>query len=146
MKEEFQDFFSNSILKFESMLKTNKFLFFDVDEFESIIIYYLESGNISLSNKAVKMALEQYPDNLSISLLNVESLITQNKIDEAEKLVNKIFEIEKNNPEIIIQKSRIFSICILKNNAFLTLFFSKYLAPFHNLEPFMSIPIKLQLG
>jgi tetratricopeptide (TPR) repeat protein len=109
MKEEFQDFFSNSILKFESMLKTNKFLFFDVDEFESIIIYYLESGNLSLSNKAIKMALDQYPENLSISLLNIESLITQNKIDEAEKLVNRIFEIEKNNPEIIIQKSKIFS-------------------------------------
>ena len=109
MKEEFQDFFSNSILKFESMLKTNKFLFFDVDEFESIIIYYLESGNVSLSNKAIKMALDQYPENLSISLLNIESLITQNKIDEAEKLVNRIFEIEKNNPEIIIQKSKIFS-------------------------------------
>ena len=109
MKEEFQDFFSNSILKFESMLKTNKFLFFDVDEFESIIIYYLESGNVSLSNKAIKMALDQYPENLSISMLNIESLITQNKIDEAEKLVNRIFEIEKNNPEIIIQKSKIFS-------------------------------------
>ena len=50
MSEDFQDFFSNSILKFESMLKSNKFLFFDVDEFESIIIYYLESGNTSLAN------------------------------------------------------------------------------------------------
>ena len=69
MKEDFQDFFSNSILKFESMLKSNKFLFFDVDEFESIIIYYLESGNTSLSNKALKMALKQYPNNSSILLL-----------------------------------------------------------------------------
>ena len=67
MSEDFKDFFSNSILKFESMLKSNKFLFFDVDEFESIIIYYLESGNTSLANKAIKMASKQYPENSAIS-------------------------------------------------------------------------------
>ena len=91
MSEDFKDFFSNSILKFESMLKSNKFLFFDVDEFESIIIYYLESGNTSLANKAIKMASKQYPENSAISLLKIELLIVQNKIDEAEKLVNKLF-------------------------------------------------------
>jgi hypothetical protein len=109
MSEDFQDFFSNSILKFESMLKSNKFLFFDVDEFESIIIYYLESGNISLSNKAIKIASKQYPENTAISLLKVEALIVQNKINDAEKLINKLFLIEKNNSEIILQKSRILS-------------------------------------
>ena len=109
MSEDFKDFFSNSILKFESMLKSNKFLFFDVDEFESIIIYYLESGNTSLANKAIKMASKQYPENSAISLLKIESLIVQNKIDEAEKLVNKLFLLESNNSEIILQKSRIFS-------------------------------------
>ena len=97
MSEDFKDFFSNSILKFESMLKSNKFLFFDVDEFESIIIYYLESGNTSLANKAIKMASKQYPENSSISLLKIESLIVKNKINEAEKLVNKLFLLESNN-------------------------------------------------
>ena len=109
MKEDFQDFFSNSISKFESMLKSNKFLFFDVDEFESIIIYYLESGNISLSNKALKMALKQYPNNSSILLLKVEALIVDNKIKEAQKLIDQLYALEKNNSEVIIQKARIFS-------------------------------------
>ena len=90
MKEDFQDFFSNSILKFESMIKSNKFLFFDVDEFESIIIYYLESGNTSLLNKALKMALKQYPNNSSILLLKVEALIIDNKIKEAQKLIDQL--------------------------------------------------------
>ena len=42
MKEEFDDFQNHSISKFESMLKTNSFLFFDSNEFEEIIIYYLD--------------------------------------------------------------------------------------------------------
>ncbi|MBT5232376.1 MAG: tetratricopeptide repeat protein [Flavobacteriaceae bacterium] len=109
MNDNFQDFFSDSIIKFESMINSNKFLFFDSEEFESIIIYYLESGNSSMANKAIKMAIEQYPKNTSILLLKVEALIFENNIGEAEKIIDSLYEIDRNNSEIIIQKSRILS-------------------------------------
>jgi len=109
MNDNFQDFFSDSIIKFESMINSNKFLFFDSEEFESIIIYYLESGNSSKANKAIKMAIEQYPKNTSILLLKVEALIFENNIEEAEKIIDSLYEIDRNNSEIIIQKSRILS-------------------------------------
>ena len=109
MNDNFQDFFSDSIIKFESMINSNKFLFFDSEEFESIIIYYLESGNSSMANKAIKMAIEQYPKNTSILLLKVEALIFENNIREAEKIIDSLYEIDRNNSEIIIQKSRILS-------------------------------------
>ena len=85
MNDNFEDFFSYSIIKFESMINSNKFLFFDSEEFESIIIYYLESGNSSMANKAIKMAIEQYPKNTSILLLKVEALIFENNIEEEKK-------------------------------------------------------------
>ena len=109
MNDNFEDFFSDSIIKFESMINSNKFLFFDSEEFESIIIYYLESGNSSMANKAIKMAIEQYPKNTSILLLKVEALIFENNIGEAEKIIDSLYEIDRNNSEIIIQKSRILS-------------------------------------
>lgn len=109
MDDNFQDFFSDSIIKFESMINSNKFLFFDSEEFESIIIYYLESGNSSMANKAIKMAIEQYPKNTSILLLKVEALLFENNIEEAEKIIDSLYEIDRNNSEIIIQKSRILS-------------------------------------
>ena len=109
MNDDFKDFFSDSIIKFESMINSNKFLFFDSEEFESIIIYYLESGNSSMANKAIKMAIEQYPKNTSILLLKVEALIFENNIEEAEKIIDSLYEIDRNNSEIIIQKSRILS-------------------------------------
>ena len=109
MNDNFEDFFSDSIIKFESMINSNKFLFFDSEEFESIIIYYLESGNSSMANKAIKMAIEQYPKNTSILLLKVEALIFENNIEEAEKIIDSLYEIDRNNSEIIIQKSRILS-------------------------------------
>ena len=109
MNDDFKDFFSDSIIKFESMINSNKFLFFDTEEFESIIIYYLESGNSSMANKAIKMAIEQYPKNTSILLLKVEALIFENNIEEAEKIIDSLYEIDINNSEVIIQKSRILS-------------------------------------
>ncbi len=43
-----------SLLKFESMLKTNNVYFFDLVEFEEIIVHYLDTGKIALAKKAIK--------------------------------------------------------------------------------------------
>ena len=72
MEEEFEDFQNQSIFKFESMLKTNSFLFFDSNEFEEIIVYYLEIGNASLAKKAVSLALKQYPQHQPILLVSTK--------------------------------------------------------------------------
>jgi tetratricopeptide (TPR) repeat protein len=109
MKEEFDDFDNHSISKFESMLKTNSFLFFDSNEYEEIIIYYIETGNIFLAKKAISLALKQYQDSTILSLLHVEVLLMNNEIKKAEKIAFKIYEIDPLNPDVLIQKAKICS-------------------------------------
>ena len=109
MEEEFEEFQNQSIFKFESMLKTNSFLFFDSNEFEEIIVYYLEIGNASLAKKAVSLALKQYPKSTILSLLHIEILLLNNDLIEAEKIAENIYEIDPYNPDIIIQKAKILS-------------------------------------
>ncbi|MFK7004127.1 hypothetical protein V3467_09730, partial [Flavobacterium covae] len=53
--------YSLSLSKFESMLKTNKILFFDSEEFEDIILHYMDIGKPILAKKALKLGLEQHP-------------------------------------------------------------------------------------
>jgi hypothetical protein len=48
--EEEEDY-NKSLSKFESMLKTNKVLFFDSEEFEEIILHYLDMGKAALEKK-----------------------------------------------------------------------------------------------
>jgi hypothetical protein len=43
------------------MLKTNKVLF-DSEEFEEIILHYLDMGKAALAKKALKLALDQHPN------------------------------------------------------------------------------------
>ena len=98
-----------SLSKFESMLKTNKVLFFDSEEFEEIILHYLDMGKANLAKKALKLALEQHPKSTGLKLVQVEMLIYDDKLEQAEKLLNELFAIEPNNDEIYIQKANIYS-------------------------------------
>ena len=98
-----------SLSKFESMLKTNKVLFFDSEEFEEIILHYLDMGKASLAKKALKLALEQHPKSTGLKLVQVEMLVYDDKLDVAEKLLNELYAIEPHNEEIYIQKANIYS-------------------------------------
>jgi tetratricopeptide (TPR) repeat protein len=98
-----------SLSKYESMLKTNKILFFDSEEFEDIILHYLDSGKTNLAKKALKLALDQHPKSTGLKLVEVEMLVYEDKLDIAEKMLNELFAIEPNNEEIYIQKANIYS-------------------------------------
>ena len=98
-----------SLSKFESMLKTNKVLFFDSEEFENIILHYLDIGKASLAKKALKLALEQHPKSTGLKLVQVEMLVFDDKLELAEKLLNELYAIEPTNEEIYIQKANICS-------------------------------------
>ena len=98
-----------SLSKFESMLKTNKVLFFDSEEFEDIILHYLDMGKSNLAKKALKLGLEQHPKSTGLKLVQVEMLIYDDKLDIAEKMLNELYAIEPTNEEIYIQKANIYS-------------------------------------
>ena len=98
-----------SLSKFESMLKTNKVLFFDSEEFEEIILHYLDTGKATLAKKALKLGLEQHPKSTGLKLVQVEMLVYDDKLDQAERLLNELYAIEPTNEEIFIQKANIYS-------------------------------------
>ncbi len=98
-----------SLTKFESMLKTNHVLFFDSNEFENIIHYYLENGKIALAKKAIKLGLEQHPTSVNLKLFKTEIYILEDKLKEADKLLDELYEIEPSNEEIYIQKANVLS-------------------------------------
>ena len=98
-----------TIQRFENMLKTNKILFFDSEEFEDLILHYLDSGKINLSKKALKLALEQHPNSVGIKIAQAELLIFEEKYDIAMSLLDELEELDADNDEIYFQKATIFS-------------------------------------
>jgi len=97
------------LAKFELMLKTNSVYFFDSNEFEEIILYYIDNGKISLAKKALQLGLTQHPESVAIRLVQVELLILDEKLETAEKILFQLEEIEPSNEEIHIQNASIHS-------------------------------------
>ncbi|ULC60675.1 tetratricopeptide repeat protein [Flaviramulus sp. BrNp1-15] len=97
------------LTKFESMLKTNHVLFFDSDEFENIIHHYLNQGKIALAKKAIKLGLDQHPTSINLRLFKVEVYVFEDKLIEADTLLNELHTLDPMNEEIYIQKANIFS-------------------------------------
>jgi len=97
------------LTKFESMLKTNNVLFFDSEEFENIIHHYLNQGKIALAKKAIKLGLDQHPTSINLKLFKVEIYVFEDKLLEADKLLNELYVIDPMNEEIYIQKANVFS-------------------------------------
>lgn len=98
-----------ALSKFESMLKSNKVYFFDSQEFEDIVYYYMDLGKMNLAKKAIELSLTQHPTSTPLKLIKVELLIYENKISDAERLLTSIEKIEPNLDEVYIQKAAILS-------------------------------------
>ena len=98
-----------SILKFESMLKTDDVYFFDAEDFEEIIHHYLNQGKVALGKKAIQIGLEQHPNAAELKLLKVEVLVFEDNFAEAERILDKLQELDTSNEEIYIQRANILS-------------------------------------
>ncbi|WP_136480676.1 tetratricopeptide repeat protein [Cognatitamlana onchidii] len=97
------------LTKFESMLKTNHVLFFDSEEFENIIHHYLNQGKIALAKKAIKLGLDQHPTSINLKLFKVEIFVFEDKLQEADNLLNELHSLDPMNEEIYIQKANVYS-------------------------------------
>jgi len=97
------------LTKFESMLKTNHVLFFDSEEFENIIHHYLNQGKIALAKKAVKLGLDQHPTSINLKLFKVEIYVFEDKLADADTLLNELYVLDSLNEEIYIQKANVLS-------------------------------------
>lgn len=100
---------SQPITKFESMLKTDDVYFFDAEDFEDIIHHYLNNGKIALAKKAIKIGLQQHPETIELKLLRIEVLVFENKLEDAEIMLDELQRLDLNNEEIYIQRANIFS-------------------------------------
>lgn len=97
------------VIRFENMLKSNEVIFFDSEEFEAIIEFYLEAGKVKKARRAISLGISQHPFSLQIQLLKAETLIFDQKFDEANDVLDTLYDLDPKNPEIYIQKASIYS-------------------------------------
>ena len=72
--------------RFEQMVKEDQQYFFDLDEFEELIDYYLFNNEIRKAESCIAIALEQYPSETGLLLKKAQFLISTDKNEKALKI------------------------------------------------------------
>lgn len=98
-----------SVSKFESMLKKNHISFFDVDEFEEIVEYYLELGKMTKAKHALQIGRNQHPSASSLKLFEIEVMIFEDNLQQASYLLAELEAVEPYNSEVYVQKANLYS-------------------------------------
>ena len=95
--------------RFEEMLRANGSYFFDVEDFEDIIDYYLDNQNINKSKKAIDLAEAQHPGATIILIKKARYFVLANKAHKALSLLEEIEKIDPTNGEVYLLKGSIYS-------------------------------------
>lgn len=112
MIEDFDPFGGESselVGRFDEMIRQNKMYFFDVEEFEEIIDFYLERNNPKKARAAIDYAMRQHPSSSTFLLRKAQYYAGVNNTLKALELLNRLEVLEPQNPEIHIAKGTMFS-------------------------------------
>src|SRR5690554_5212577 len=111
MTEYSSNFYSESyprlIEKFENMLKMRNSYFFDVEEIEILVDYYIERGIQHKARKAVLHGLSLYPNSSSLLLKQAHTLLLGKKPVKALEILDYLEATEPMNTEMLLFKAMV---------------------------------------
>jgi len=97
------------INRFEQMLESNKSIFFDLSDYETIIDYYANSFNYSQALVACDVGIAQYPFSTQLLIDKAQVLAMLGAFDEALVLVEEVAELEPDNEDVPLTRGIIFN-------------------------------------
>jgi Cytochrome c biogenesis factor len=98
------------VVQFEDMLKGKSFTFFDVEDYENIVDYYIDVEMTSKAISALDFGLNQFPNDLTLSLIKVEVLNSKQLFDDSYRLLKSLEQFYPNNIDILFNLGKIYSI------------------------------------
>lgn len=87
-EEEFWE--DELILRFEEMIESNENYYFDTNEMEDIIGYYLDIGNLPFAEKALNYANSLHPNLYVFKIKELELLIELHLLKESAELIEEL--------------------------------------------------------
>jgi len=114
MEEDFDPYFEgNNQLelsnRFERMLEMDDNYFFDVEEFEDLIDYYLNQSEIKKAKQVIDFSLIQHPTSCSLKLKQAQFYTETHQPNKALEILNIAENLEPFNSEISLTKANIYS-------------------------------------
>jgi len=95
------------VKRFEKMLKSNEQYFFDVEEFEEIIDYYLDNQVLSKAKKALDIALAQHPGSSLFLLKQARFFMLSGNAQKALEVLERMQQLDPVNYEVFLTRGAV---------------------------------------
>ena len=97
------------VKRFEAMMARGDSQFFDVEELEELISYYLDNREVRRAESVLHYAAEVYPGHLAFNLKQAQILANSGKHVKAVPILRDLLEIEPTNDEVHMTLGSIYS-------------------------------------
>ena len=97
------------VARYEDQLRKSKISFFDVEEFEEIVDYYLSQNKVDTAQKVVNTGIDQHPAQVDLKLKKAEILDHNRESQKALIILSEIEAVEPFNTDILYLKAGILS-------------------------------------
>jgi tetratricopeptide (TPR) repeat protein len=105
-----EEYFGNELVKkFEEMMENNDEFYFDTEELEDIIVYYLELGDFNYADMAVNYGLKLHPNSLDIKIKKLEILLEWEEYNTAKELINELKGSSMENTDFLVCYAKYYS-------------------------------------
>ncbi|HCQ30257.1 MAG TPA: hypothetical protein DIU39_08230 [Flavobacteriales bacterium] len=106
--DDFQRF-SESISRFENMIKNDTPGFFDVEEIEYLIDFYMDKNQMSKVEKIIEIGESLHPYSIELQLKKAQFYQNIHRPNKSLKLLNKLEQIEPTNIDLLYLKASVYS-------------------------------------
>ncbi|RNA61057.1 tetratricopeptide repeat protein [Chryseobacterium nematophagum] len=105
-----EEYFGNELVKkFEEMMENNDEFYFDTEELEDIIVYYLELGDFNYADTAVNYGLRLHPNSLGIKIKKLEVLLEWEEYNMAKDLIDELKGSSMENTDFLVCYAKYYS-------------------------------------
>lgn len=105
-----EEFFENELVqKFEEMVENNEELYFDTEEYEEIIIHYLELGDITFADLACNYGLKLHPQSLELKTKKFEVLLELENYVQAKEIMDELRESSMESTDFLVCCAKYYS-------------------------------------
>jgi tetratricopeptide (TPR) repeat protein len=93
----------------ENKLRAEESFYFDVEDYELILDHYLLEDDLEKGFLVLQNAMEQHPNTISLSLRQVQFLISKNNTEKALRILKEVEAIDPYNRDVYRTRGDIYS-------------------------------------
>jgi len=97
------------VKRYEEMIAQDASYFFDIEQFESIIEYYLEKNNVNQAQVVLKYANQIFPESTQLMLREAQLLASTGKLSKAIPRLRNLLSFEPHNEETLLTLASVYS-------------------------------------